>query len=148
MDDLNKEFIKENKNVDNEEKEIAKACKIVAEANEEGGIDTLEIKGNALALLSMICTILVNMEKYGNDSAEDMAMIILTALKNGGGKKWMTSEEIIKEYIDSIYIIDTQGFVKFKELIEEQKNNLSVSQLTIASSIIAVFDLIEKKGKN
>ena len=60
----------------------------------------------------------------------------------------MTSEEIIKEYIDSIYIIDTQGFVKFKELIEEQKNNLSVSQLTIASSIIAVFDLIEKKGKN
>ena len=87
MDDLNKEFIKENKNVDNEEKEIAKACKIVAEANEEGGIDTLEIKGNALALLSMICTILVNMEKYGNDSAEDMAMIILTALKNGGGKK-------------------------------------------------------------
>ena len=60
----------------------------------------------------------------------------------------MTSEEIIKEYVDCIYIIDTQGFVKFKELIEEQKNNLSVSQLTIASSIIAAFDMLEKKEKN
>lgn len=60
----------------------------------------------------------------------------------------MTSEEIIKEYVDCIYIIDTQGFIKFKELIEEQKNNLSVSQLTIASSIIAVFDMLEKKEKN
>lgn len=60
----------------------------------------------------------------------------------------MTKEEIIKEYVDCIYIIDTQGFVKFKELIEEQKNNLSISQLTIASSIIAVFDMIEKKEKD
>lgn len=59
----------------------------------------------------------------------------------------MTSEEIIKEYADCMYIIDTQGFIKFKELIEEQKNNLSVSQLTIASSIIAVFDILEKKEK-
>ena len=60
----------------------------------------------------------------------------------------MTKEEIIKEYCDCLYIIDTQGFIKFKEWIEEQKNNLLISQLTIASSIIAVFDMLEKKEKN
>lgn len=85
MDDLIKkltsEFIKRNKNVDNEEKEIPKECKIVAKANEEGGIDTLEIEGNVVALLSMICTILKNMEKYGNDTATNMAMIILSSLE-------------------------------------------------------------------
>ena len=57
----------------------------------------------------------------------------------------MTNKDIIKEYLDSIYIIETQGFPKFKELIEEMKTNLSISQLTIASSIIAVFDMLEKK---
>ena len=86
MDDLIKkivtEFIKEYKNVDNEEKEIAKACKIVAEANEDGSVGTIEIKGNTVALLSMICTILVNMEKYGNNTATNMAMIILSALES------------------------------------------------------------------
>ena len=85
MDDLTKEldskFIKENKNVDNEEKEIAKACKIVAEANEDGSVGTLEIKGNTVALLSMICTILVNMEEYGNNTARNLAMIILSTLE-------------------------------------------------------------------
>lgn len=85
MDDLIKqvisEFIEKNKNVDNEEKEISKECKIVAKANKEGGVDTLEIKGNTVALLSMICTILVNMEKYGNNTATNMAMIILAALE-------------------------------------------------------------------
>lgn len=75
------EFIKENKNVDNEEKEIAKKCKIVAEADEEGAVGTLEIKGNTVALLSMICTILVNMEEYGNNTATNMAMIILSTLE-------------------------------------------------------------------
>jgi len=83
MDDLIKKLTSEFiENVDNEEKEISKECKIVAEANEEGGIDALEIKGNAVALLSMICTILVNMEKYGNDSATNMAMIILSTLES------------------------------------------------------------------
>lgn len=85
MDDLIKkivtEFIKEYKNVDNEEKEIAKACKIAAEANEDGSVGTLEIKGNTVALLSMICTILVNMEKYGNNTATNMALIILSTLE-------------------------------------------------------------------
>ena len=60
----------------------------------------------------------------------------------------MTKEDIIKEYLGCIHIIDTQGLLEFKKIIEEQKNNLSISQLTIASSIIAVFDMIEKKGKN
>ena len=59
----------------------------------------------------------------------------------------MSNEDIIKEYLGSIYIIETQGYPKFKELIEEMKNNLSISQLTIASSIIAVFDMLEKKEK-
>lgn len=59
----------------------------------------------------------------------------------------MTEKDIIKEYLDCIFIIDTHGFVKFKEFIEEQKNNLSISRLTIASSIIAVFDMLEKKEK-
>ena len=86
MDNLIKElvteFIKENKNVDNEEKEIAKACKIVCEANEEGTVGILEIKGNTVALLSMICTILVNMEKYGNNTATNLALVILSALES------------------------------------------------------------------
>lgn len=86
MDDLIKkivtEFVKEYKNVDNEEKEIAKACKIVCEANEDGSVGTLEIKGNTVALLSMICTILVNMEKYGNNTATNMALIILSILES------------------------------------------------------------------
>lgn len=80
------EFIEENKNADNEEKEISKACKIVCEANEEGTVGTLEIKGNTVTLLSMICTILVNMEKHGmekhgNNTAKNMAMIILSTLE-------------------------------------------------------------------
>lgn len=67
--------------MDNEKKEISKECKIVCEANEEGTVGTLEIKGNTVALLSMICTILVNMEKYGNNTAKNMAMIILSTLE-------------------------------------------------------------------
>lgn len=59
----------------------------------------------------------------------------------------MTEKDIIKEYVENIYIIDTHGFLNFKKFIEEQKNNLSISQLTIATSIIAVFDLLEKKEK-
>ena len=86
MDDLIKkivtEFIKEYKNVNHEEKEIAKACKIVAEANEDGSKGTLEIKGNTVALLSMICTILLNMEKYGTNTATNMALIILSTLES------------------------------------------------------------------
>ena len=86
MDDLIKklvaEFIKENKNVNNEEKEISRECKIVAEANEDGSVGTVEIKGNTVALLSMICTILVNMEKYGTNTATNMAMIILSTLES------------------------------------------------------------------
>lgn len=85
MDDLIKklviEFVKENKNADNEEKEISKECKIVAEASEDGAVGTLEIKGNTVALLSMICTILVNMEKYGTNTARNMAMVILSSLE-------------------------------------------------------------------
>ena len=60
----------------------------------------------------------------------------------------MTKEEIVKKYVSMTYIIDTLGINEFKKLIEEDKNKMSVYELTIASSIIAVFDLIEKKEKN
>ena len=59
----------------------------------------------------------------------------------------MSEKDIIKEYVENIYILDTYGFLEFKKFIEEQKNNLSISQLTIASSIIAVFDMLEKIEK-
>lgn len=68
--------------MDNEEKEISKECKIVCESNEEGTVGTLDIKGNTVALLSMICTILVNMEKHGNNTATNMALIILSTLES------------------------------------------------------------------
>lgn len=78
---LVKEFVKENKNVDNEEKEISKECKIVAKVNKKGDVEVLEIEGQQIALLSTICAILKVMAKYSDDSAERLAMTILTALK-------------------------------------------------------------------
>lgn len=57
----------------------------------------------------------------------------------------MTKEEIVKKYVSMTHIIDTLGINEFKKLIEEDKNKMSVDELTIASSIIAVFDMLEKK---
>ena len=57
----------------------------------------------------------------------------------------MTYKEIVKKYVSMTYIIDTLGINEFKKLIEEDKNKMSVDELTIASSIIAVFDMLEKK---
>ena len=59
----------------------------------------------------------------------------------------MTYKEIVKKYVSMTYIIDTLGINEFKKLIEEDKNKMSVDELTIASSIIAVFDMLEKKEK-
>lgn len=85
MDNLLKELVdefkKEEKKYEKKGKEINKACKIAAESNEDGSVGSVEIKGNQQAILSMICIILKNMEEYGEDSATNMATIILTALE-------------------------------------------------------------------
>ena len=85
MDDLIKElteeFKKEKKKIEGENKKINKANKIVAKVNEEGCVEVLEIRGNTQAILSTICVILQRMEEYSDDSATNMAGIILTALE-------------------------------------------------------------------
>ena len=85
MDNLLKELVdefkKEEKKYEKKGKEINKACKIVAESNEDGSVGSGEIKGNQQAILSMIRIILKNMEEYGEDSATNMAAIILTTLE-------------------------------------------------------------------
>lgn len=57
----------------------------------------------------------------------------------------MTNKEIIGKYVGMIYTIDNHGIDKFKKMIEENKNKMTINELTIASSIIAVFDMLEKK---
>ena len=59
----------------------------------------------------------------------------------------MSEKEIVGKYVDMTYIIDTHGIDEFKKMIEENKNKMTINELTIASSIIAVFDMIEKKEK-
>lgn len=60
----------------------------------------------------------------------------------------MTSQDIITTYLRELETIREKGIKWYKEYIDEKKNYLPLSDLTIVSSIIAVFDLIEKKGKN
>lgn len=60
----------------------------------------------------------------------------------------MTSEEIIKEYKNQLREIDMYNINEFKKWVERNKDIMPIDVLTIASSIIAVFDLIEKKEKN
>ena len=79
--ELIEEFKKEKKKIEHETKKINKANKIVAKVNEEGCVEALEIRGNREAILSTICVILQRMEEYGDDSATNMAMTILTALE-------------------------------------------------------------------
>ena len=62
-------------------KKTNKEAKIVAKVNEEGNVEVLGVSGNQSALLSTICAILHEMEKHSEDSAENMAKIILIALK-------------------------------------------------------------------
>ena len=79
--ELVKEFTQEKKKIEKEEKKVTKANKIVAKVNENGDVEILGVSGNKSALLSTICLILREMEKHDKDTAECMAMIILTALK-------------------------------------------------------------------
>ena len=60
----------------------------------------------------------------------------------------MTKKEIISDYLDILDVIITCGINDFKKWTDKNKDEMSISKLTIASSIIAVFDVLEKKEKN
>lgn len=85
MDNLIKELIedfkKQENKVEKEEEKISKASKIVAKVNEEGIVEVLGVNGSKSALLSTICLILHNIADHSDDSAKDMAKIILIALE-------------------------------------------------------------------
>lgn len=57
----------------------------------------------------------------------------------------MTKEEIVKEYIEMLHVIDISSVDEFKKFVEKNNNIMSIGDLTIASSIIAVFDMLDKK---
>lgn len=59
----------------------------------------------------------------------------------------MTKEEIIKKYNEILSVIEIYDVDKLKETIEIEKDIIQIHDLTIASSIIAVFDMLEKKEK-
>lgn len=60
----------------------------------------------------------------------------------------MTKEEILNEYDEMLYEINSHDIDEFKKFVEKNKDTMPTAVLTIASSIIAVFDMIEKKEKN
>lgn len=57
----------------------------------------------------------------------------------------MTRQDIIITYLRELDTIRKKGIEWYKDYIDEKKNYLTLSDLTIASSIIAVFDILEKK---
>ena len=59
----------------------------------------------------------------------------------------MTSQEILIAYVDMLYIISMDGIDAFKKWVDKNKDEMPISKLTIASSIIATFDILEKKEK-
>lgn len=81
IEELVEEFKKQDKKIDKMTKKQDCSVKIVAKTNENGCVEVLGINGSQTALLSMIVLILQEMEKHADDSAENMATIILTALK-------------------------------------------------------------------
>ncbi len=85
MDNLIKELVedfkKEKKKIEKESEKRNKESKIVAKVNENGDVEVLEVNGSLSALLSTLCLILSEMEKYSDDSAENMVKVILTALE-------------------------------------------------------------------
>lgn len=85
MDNLIKELVedfkKQKDKVEKRDEKLNKANKIVAKVNKEGCVEVLGVSGSQSSLLSTICLILQEMEKHSEDSAEAMAMIILTAIE-------------------------------------------------------------------
>lgn len=56
----------------------------------------------------------------------------------------MTSQDIIFTYLRELETIRVKGIKWYKGYINEKKNVLPISTLTIASSIIAIYDMLEK----
>ena len=81
MDELIKELVEDFKKQEKKDEKDNKGTKIVAKVNKNGCVKILGISGNQVSLLSTICLILREMEKYSDDSAEDMAMMIAKALE-------------------------------------------------------------------
>lgn len=57
----------------------------------------------------------------------------------------MTKEEIVKEYRDQLREIYMYDIDEFKKWVEKNKDIMPIGVLTIATSIIAIFDILEKK---
>lgn len=56
----------------------------------------------------------------------------------------MSSLDIINVYQNELAVIKEKGIKWYKDYINEKKNDLPLSTLTIASSIIAIYDMLEK----
>lgn len=85
MDNLIKEvvedFKKQRKKIEKECKKCNKETKIVFKSDEKGNVEVFAVSGQEQALLSAMCVILKEIEKYTDDSVEHMAKIILTTLE-------------------------------------------------------------------
>ena len=57
----------------------------------------------------------------------------------------MTKDEILKEYDYILSVINISGIDEYKKMIEKDKDIIPMGVLIIASSIMAVFDMLEKK---
>lgn len=57
----------------------------------------------------------------------------------------MSKDRILENYKNILTTIEEKGIEWYKEYINEKKNDLPLSTLTIASSIIAVYDILGEK---
>ena len=85
MDNLIKELVedfkKQEKKIEKESEKRNKENKIAVKVNKKGDVEVMAVYGSESALLSTICLILEEMSKYSKNSAEHMAMMVLTGLK-------------------------------------------------------------------
>lgn len=85
MDNLIKELVsefkKDEQKYEDESKKNNKENKIVAKVNKNDCVEVLEVSGRQPALLASICLILKEMGKHSDDTALDMAKIILLTLE-------------------------------------------------------------------
>lgn len=79
--ELVEDFKKAEKKLDKKVEKMNKASKIAANVDENGCVEVLAVSGSQPVLLSIICLILQEMARHSDDSAEHMAMIVLSALK-------------------------------------------------------------------
>lgn len=79
--ELVEEFKKQEKKIGHESEKRNKENKIAVKVNKKGDVEVMAVYGSESALLSTICLIFKEMSKYSENSAEHMAMIVLSALK-------------------------------------------------------------------